>query len=109
MGRKIKIHREGYRIIAGVFILLVIINVLPGLIWPELPLIHYLLIAASVVFMIFIVLFFRTPARPVEPDPLLIYAPADGVVVFTGENFGYCKNRTRNYLLSQDRAIWEII
>jgi hypothetical protein len=31
------------------------------------------------------------------------------LVVFNGENFGYWKNRTRNYLLSQGHAIWEII
>jgi hypothetical protein len=31
------------------------------------------------------------------------------LVVFNGENFGYWKNRTRSYLLSQGRAIWEII
>jgi hypothetical protein len=31
------------------------------------------------------------------------------VVVSNGEDFGYCKNRTRNYLLSQGRAIWEIV
>jgi hypothetical protein len=30
-------------------------------------------------------------------------------VVFNGENFGYWKNQTRNYLLNQGRAIWEII
>jgi hypothetical protein len=30
-------------------------------------------------------------------------------VVFNGEDFGYWKNRTRNYLLSQGRVIWEII
>ncbi len=30
------------------------------------------------------------------------------LVVFNGEDFGYWKNRTRNYLLSQGRAIWEI-
>jgi hypothetical protein len=30
-------------------------------------------------------------------------------VVFNGENFGYWKSRTHNYLLSQGRAIWEII
>jgi hypothetical protein len=30
-------------------------------------------------------------------------------VVFNGEDFGYYKNRTRNYLLSQDHAIWEIV
>jgi hypothetical protein len=31
------------------------------------------------------------------------------LVVFNGEDFGYWKNRTHNYLLSQGRAIWEII
>jgi hypothetical protein len=31
------------------------------------------------------------------------------LVIFNGEDFGYWKNRTRNYLLSQGRAIWEII
>jgi hypothetical protein len=31
------------------------------------------------------------------------------LVVFNGEDFGYWKNRTRNYLLSQGQAIWEII
>jgi hypothetical protein len=29
--------------------------------------------------------------------------------VFNGEDFSYCKNRTKNYLLSQGRAIWEIV
>jgi hypothetical protein len=31
------------------------------------------------------------------------------LVIFNGEDFGYWKNRTRNYLLSQGRAIWEIV
>jgi hypothetical protein len=31
------------------------------------------------------------------------------LVVFNGENFGYWKNQTRNYLLSQGRAIWKIV
>jgi hypothetical protein len=31
------------------------------------------------------------------------------LVVFNGEDFGYWKNQTCNYLLSQGRAIWEII
>jgi hypothetical protein len=31
------------------------------------------------------------------------------LVVFNGEDFGYWKNQTRNYLLSQGRVIWEII
>jgi hypothetical protein len=31
------------------------------------------------------------------------------LVVFNGDDFGYWKNQTRNYLLSQGRAIWKII
>jgi hypothetical protein len=31
------------------------------------------------------------------------------LVVFNDEDFGYWKNRTRNYLLSQVRTIWEIV
>ena len=31
------------------------------------------------------------------------------IVVFNGKDFGYWKNQTRNYLLSQGRAIWEIV
>jgi hypothetical protein len=30
-------------------------------------------------------------------------------VIFNDEDFGYWKNQTRNYLLSQGRAIWEIV
>jgi hypothetical protein len=31
------------------------------------------------------------------------------IEVFNGEDFSYWKNRTMNYLLSQGRAIWEIV
>jgi hypothetical protein len=31
------------------------------------------------------------------------------LVVFNGEDFGYWKNRTHNYLMSQGRAILEIV
>jgi hypothetical protein len=34
---------------------------------------------------------------------------ATKLVVFNGEDFSYWKNRTRNYLLSQGCAIWEIV
>jgi hypothetical protein len=31
------------------------------------------------------------------------------LVVFNGEDFGYWKNQSRDYLLSQGHAIWEIV
>jgi phosphatidylserine decarboxylase len=43
------------------------------------------LLAGSVLLFAFILYFFRMPARHVEPNPLLIYAPADGKVVVIEE------------------------
>jgi phosphatidylserine decarboxylase len=85
--KRLKIHREGYKIIIAVFILLVLVNVAALTIWPELRILHYLLLAASLIFFAFIVLFFRTPARKLDPDPLLIYAPADGKIVVIEDTF----------------------
>jgi hypothetical protein len=31
------------------------------------------------------------------------------LVIFNDEDFSYWKNQTRNYLLSQSHAIWEIV
>ncbi len=85
--RRLKIHREGYKIIFAVLVMLAVVNVAGLIIWPDLHIIHYLLLAASLIFFSFIVLFFRTPARRLEPDPLLIYAPADGKIVVIEETF----------------------
>src|SRR5512145_696892 len=85
--RKFKIHREGYRIIIAVFILLAVMNVAAWLIWQGPSVLHFAGIAASLLVFAFIVMFFRTPARHVEPDPLLIYAPADGKIVVIEETF----------------------
>jgi len=83
--RKIKIHREGYRIIIGVLILLAVINIAVQLLWPGLNALQIVLLAGSVLLFAFILYFFRMPARHVEPNPLLIYAPADGKVVVIEE------------------------
>jgi phosphatidylserine decarboxylase len=85
--RKFKIHKEGYRIITGVFVLLVTMNVSAWLIWQGPTVLHFAALAVSLLLFAFIVMFFRTPARLVEPDPLLIYAPADGKIVVIEETF----------------------
>jgi phosphatidylserine decarboxylase len=85
--RRLKIHREGYKIIFVVLVMLAVINVAGQIIWPDLRIVHYLLLVASLIFFAFIVLFFRTPARRLEPDPLLIFAPADGKIVVIEETF----------------------
>ncbi len=85
--RKFKIHKEGYRIIIVVFLFLVALNAISWLLWPEPKGVHFAAVIASLLLFAFIVMFFRTPARNLEPDPLLIYAPADGKIVVMEETF----------------------
>jgi len=79
------IHKEGYKILATGFIILLIINVIAAIIWSEDSLIKLTFLIMSVLLYVFIVFFFRLPARHIEPDPGLIYAPADGKVVVIEE------------------------
>src|SRR5512133_3821997 len=84
---RIRIHKEGYRIIVLVFIILAGINVGIHYLWPESVILRWVMLGGSLLFFAFILLFFRTPARKIEPDPLRIYAPADGKVVVIEETF----------------------
>lgn len=84
---KLRIHREGYRIIAGVLTALSVLNIAGWMIWSGPTLYHFIALGASLLLFVFIVMFFRAPARPVEPDPLLIYAPADGKIVVIEETY----------------------
>ncbi len=84
---KFKIHREGYRIIAGVLITLIAMNIAGWIIWSGPSVLHYAGLGASLLLLAFVVMFFRAPARPLEPNPLLIYAPADGKIVVIEETF----------------------
>jgi len=84
---KFRIHREGYRIIIGVFLGLVALNIAGWLVWASPTLYHWLAAFASLLLFLFIVMFFRTPGRPLEPNPLLVYAPADGKIVVIEETY----------------------
>ncbi len=79
------IHKEGYKILIYGFILLLSVNLLTGLIWPDLVLLRYTVLIASLLMYIFLLFFFRLPLRYIEPDPDLVYAPADGKVVVIEE------------------------
>jgi len=79
------IHKEGYKILIYGFIMLVFVNVLAGLIWPDMVLLRYTVLIIAFLMYIFLLFFFRLPVRYLEPDPGLIYAPADGKVVVIEE------------------------
>jgi phosphatidylserine decarboxylase len=79
------IHKEGYKILAIGFMILLTLNVLVDIIWSGNTLIKWAFLIISTLMYVFILFFFRLPARKLEPDPGLIYAPADGKVVVIEE------------------------
>jgi phosphatidylserine decarboxylase len=82
---RIHIHKEGYKILAFGLIALLILNIIVSIIWKDFELLRWAFILCSLMFYIFILFFFRLPVRTLEPDPGLIYAPADGKVVVIEE------------------------
>lgn len=79
------IHKEGYKILAIGFLILLILNIASMIIWSDNSLAKWIFFLCSALVYIFILFFFRLPVRHLEPDPGLIYAPADGKVVVIEE------------------------
>ena len=79
------IHREGYKILIFVFIILLVLNLLVNIFLSHQILFKWLFLAFSLAFYVFVLFFFRLPLRELEPDPGLVYAPADGKVVVIEE------------------------
>jgi phosphatidylserine decarboxylase len=75
------IHKEGYKILIFGFITLLVLNIIVNIVWADLSLVKWGFILCSLMLYIFLLFFFRWPARHLEPDHGLIYAPADGKVV----------------------------
>ncbi len=79
------IHKEGYKILAVGFVILLILNILVNVIWSDHTFVKWSFLVCSMMFYIFILFFFRYPSRKLEPTHGLIYAPADGKVVVIEE------------------------
>jgi len=79
------IHREGYKILAFGFLILLLLNIIAGFIMKDNALVKWVFGICSLMLYVFLLFFFRLPSRYLEPDPGLIYAPADGKVVVIEE------------------------
>ena len=79
------IHREGYKILISGFIILLILNLLVSVLLADRILVKWMFLVFSLALYVFILFFFRLPLRDLEPDPGLVYAPADGKVVVIEE------------------------
>lgn len=84
---KMRIHKEGYRIIMITGIVVLVIALIINLIWPHQTIFHYLLYLALAVFFFIVVRFFRLPERPIRTDSDTILCPADGTIVAIEEVF----------------------
>jgi phosphatidylserine decarboxylase len=89
------IHKEGYKILIYGFIILLLLNVLVNIFLTDQILLKWLFLAFSLTIYVFFLFFFRLPARELEPDPGLVYAPADGkvVVIEVAEEKEYFKDK----------------
>jgi phosphatidylserine decarboxylase len=81
------IHKEGYKILVIGFLILLILNIASAIIWAENSLVRWAFLIISLGLYIFILFFFRFPERELDPDPGLVYAPADGKVVVIEETY----------------------
>jgi len=74
-----RIHKEGYTIITVVFFILLAIGFLSYFIFGRIGL--YITLIPSVLFLAFVLRFFRFPERKPLPNSNGIYSPADGTIV----------------------------
>jgi len=79
------IHKEGYKILVFGFLILLVLNVVVNIIWIDKEILRWAFIICYLFIYIFLLFFFRFPERTMDPDPGLIYSPADGKVVVIEE------------------------
>ena len=101
------IHKEGYRIILIIAIALAALNVIFALV-ARTGLFFYVLNAASILFLIFILRFFRNPGRKALGQSNLIYAPADGKVVVVEETDETEYFHDRRIQVSIFMSVWNV-
>jgi len=80
-----RIHREGYKSITVIFVVLLASLSIINYYHPQQTVFHYFLYFVSTMFFGFIVRFFRNPVRPAPGNPDVLYAPADGKIVVIDE------------------------
>jgi phosphatidylserine decarboxylase len=80
------IHKEGYKTIALCAIIFAVINLISFyFISYHLPLLSWLIFIASLALLLFMISFFRVPARALTINEKFIVCPADGKVVVIEE------------------------
>jgi phosphatidylserine decarboxylase len=78
---RVRIHKEGYRIILTTTLICLIIIAGLNMLFPVQTIIHYLLYLGLAVIYLLVLRFFRVPERDMQSHPDVILCPADGTIV----------------------------
>lgn len=82
-----KIHREGYSLVLYSLGITAVINAIIILLFIEIKYLWISTLSISVLFICFLIYFFRKPERELSEDAAKIFVPADGEVVAIEERF----------------------
>jgi phosphatidylserine decarboxylase len=85
--QKMRIHKEGTPIILGGLIFLIVLYIFIAHFTSCTPLYCYGIGITGVLFLSFILFFFRNPVRKINTDQSIVYAPADGKIIAIEEVF----------------------
>jgi len=101
------IHREGIKISILVFAVLLVLNCLLFFFAGH-PFLSWFILVASLLFMVFILRFFRIPGRTISSSPGMVYAPADGKVVVVEETEEEEYLKDRRIQVSIFMSVWNV-
>lgn len=101
-----RIHKEGYTILAVTFFVLLGICLVTWLIFPIW--ITRLLLVGSILLMLFLLRFFRVPSRQATPSEQTVFSPADGKVVAIEEVDEKEILNTRCIQVSVFMSVWNV-
>lgn len=74
-----RIHREGHSLLAGLGLVLIIVNTAAWMLLPRM--VALLILGAAVLILLFFRQFFRNPSRVTPAAPNNIVSPADGTII----------------------------
>ncbi len=78
---RMRIHKEGYRIILTTLLISLMIIIALDAFFPIQTVVHYLIYTILTVFFFLVLRFFRIPERTMMSHPDVILCPADGTIV----------------------------
>ena len=101
------IHKAGWKITSVITLMLIVVNFLI-ICFVKAKWLVFSILLLSVLFLIFVLRFFRNPVRQVISDDNVIVAPADGTVVVVEETFDNEVLNENCIQVSIFMSIWDV-